>query len=121
LAESFGGHGVRVVPVCPEQLGGLPTPRAANNIVAGPDVNGAGEATGAGVLAGRARVVDTDGIDRTGNFVRGAEDVVRLARWLGAERAILKSRSPSCDAGFGVTAARLRAEGLAIEDAGRQA
>ena len=95
-----------VVPVCPEQLGGLPTPRAPCRIEGG---------SGKDVLAGRARVVDEGGADRTESFLRGAEEVARLAKTLGASRAVLMSGSPSCDASYGVTAARLFAEGLGLE------
>ncbi len=97
-----------VIPVCPEQLGGLPTPRAPCNIVGG-------DGTGSDVLAGRARVVDESGVDRTAEFIRGAEEAVAIAKRLGATRAIMKSRSPSCDTSFGVAAAALRAAGIAVE------
>jgi uncharacterized protein YbbK (DUF523 family) len=95
-----------IIPICPEQLGGLPTPRAPCQIEGG---------TGADVLAGKARVVDESGADKTAKFVRGATEAARIATTLGATCAFLKSRSPSCDATFGVTAAALREAGLAIE------
>ena len=79
-----------VIPVCPEQLGGLPTPRKESGIVSG---------TGDDVLEGNARVLDCDGNDVTEHFVRGALEVVSLARMLRVERAYMKKRSPSC--GFG--------------------
>jgi len=104
------------LPVCPEQLGGLPTPRPAARIVAG---------TGADVLAGRARVVDATGRDVTAAFLRGAQETLRLCRHCGVTRAVLKSRSPSCGVGWihgsegllagdGVTAALLRANGIEV-------
>jgi len=99
-------NGSRLVPVCPEQLGGLPTPRIPCRIEGG---------TGTDVLAGRARVVDEKGLDRTENFLRGAEESVKLARKFGATKALLKSRSPSCDAQGGVAAAALRTQGLDVE------
>jgi uncharacterized protein YbbK (DUF523 family) len=71
------------------------------------------------VVAGRARVVDENGADRTESFVRGAEETLALARALGARRAILKSGSPSCDAGSGVAAACLREAGIEIQSADR--
>jgi uncharacterized protein YbbK (DUF523 family) len=95
-----------VIPVCPEQLGGLPTPRVPCDIVGG---------NGADVLAGRARVLDESGADRTAEFIRGAEEAVAMSKRFGATRAFLKSRSPSCDATTGVTAAALREAGLVIE------
>ena len=100
--------GVRVIPVCPEQLGGMPTPRVRCEIEGG---------SGADVLSGRARVVDAVGDDRTANLLRGAEEAAALARRFGATRAVLKAGSPSCDAAAGVAAARLREAGLEIESA----
>lgn len=104
------------VPVCPEQLGGLPTPRPAAEIDGG---------DGHDVLAGRAQVLTRDGLDVTEEFVRGAHEVLRLAREMNADEVILKSRSPSCGvdvivrdgeaaAGDGVTAALLRREGIRV-------
>lgn len=77
----------RAIPVCPEQLGGLPTPREPAEIVGG---------DGGDVLDGRARVIDKAGRDVTASFVRGAKQVLFLARQAGARRAILKRKSPSC-------------------------
>ena len=97
---------LHITPICPEQLGGLPTPRVPCSIEGG---------TGADVLAGRARVVDESGADRTAEFVRGAEEAVEIAKRFGATRAFMKSRSPSCDASLGVAAAALREAGIIIE------
>jgi len=99
------------LPVCPEQLGGLPTPRPPCEILAG-------------------RVLNKDGQDQTAQFALGAEEGLRLARLFGATGAILKAGSPSCGCGSiydgsftgrrvpgnGVFAALLRAEGLAVMD-----
>jgi len=104
------------VPVCPEQLGGLPTPRAPNEIDRG---------DGEDVLAGRARVVDSDGLDRTENFLRGARQTLALAQLLSVKVAYLKQKSPSCGFGFikrggetvpgnGVTAALLLRHGIRV-------
>ncbi len=111
----------RLVPVCPEVLGGLPTPRAAAELTGG---------DGADVLAGTgdARVVNIDGHDVTAAYRRGAEAAVTVARAVGATRAVLKARSPSCGSaavydgtfsrrlvpGRGVTAAALAAAGLEV-------
>jgi uncharacterized protein YbbK (DUF523 family) len=111
----------RLVPVCPEVLGGLPTPRAAAELVGG---------TGGDVLSGsgEARVVNLEGEDVTAAYRRGAEAAVAIARAVGAQRAVLKARSPSCGSssvydgsfsrrlvpGTGVTAAALRAAGLEV-------
>ena len=69
-----------LIPVCPEQLGGLPTPRAP------------AERQG-------DRVVNREGTDVTGAFSRGAEQACQLARLYGARLALLKARSPSCGCG----------------------
>ncbi len=109
----------RYIPVCPEQLGGLPTPRAPSNIMGG---------DGKDVLSGNARVVNTLGQDVTDAFIKGARETLKLARITGAKKAILKGRSPSCglktpycqtDAGYGigVTAEMLIAEGIEITEA----
>jgi uncharacterized protein YbbK (DUF523 family) len=111
----------RLVPVCPEVLGGLPTPRAAAELQGG---------DGSDVVAGTgdARVVNVDGVDVTAAYRRGAEAAVMVAKAVGAERAVLKARSPSCGssavydgtfsrrllAGQGVTAAALAAAGLEV-------
>ena len=75
LTERF-----ETIPVCPEQLGGLPTPRTP--------AERQGE-----------RVIAADGTDVTAQFRRGAEQACRLARLYGAKLAVLKSRSPSCGHG----------------------
>jgi len=62
--------GGEAVPVCPEQLGGLPTPRSRAEFVGG---------DGEDVLDGRARVVSEEGVDVTDFFLRGAEEVLRIA------------------------------------------
>ncbi len=88
------------LPVCPEQLGGLPTPRTPADLVGG---------DGHGVLAGKARVIDAHGHDVSAAFVRGAEQVLKIARARNITHALLKSGSPSCGIGdpVGVTAALL--------------
>lgn len=68
------------IPVCPEQLGGLPTPRLAS------------EQRG-------DKVFDKEGKDVTLNYVRGAEEVLRIAELYKCKEAILKARSPSCGCG----------------------
>ncbi len=97
------------VPVCPEQLGGLPTPRPPADLVGG---------DGKAVLAGRARVVTRSGVDVTDQFLRGAEMVLTLARELQVTGAFLKGGSPSCGCGriLGVTAALLQSEGFMVRE-----
>lgn len=88
------------IPVCPEQLGGLTTPRVAADIADG---------DGHSVLAGEARVVTKEGVDVTDAFIRGAQQVLEIADQQNVEAAILKSKSPSCAVSgrCGVTAALL--------------
>ena len=109
----------RLVPICPEQLGGLPTPREPAWIV-GDD--------GSDVLKGVAKVISRSGGDVTENFRRGAEEALRVAKLFGAREAILKARSPSCGCGKirepfsfdklregdGVTAALLKKNGIKV-------
>ena len=97
-----------LVPVCPEQLGGLPTPRPPAERRGG-------------------RVVIQSG-DVTEQYLRGAEETLELCKLLGCEAAVLKERSPSCGrgqvydgtfsgtltAGDGVTAELLAAHGILV-------
>ena len=98
-----------IVPVCPEILGGLTTPRTPSERV--------GE-----------RVLMKDGTDVTAAFDRGAREALRLARLYGAKVAVLKERSPSCGSGtiydgsfsgqfkpgYGVTGELFKNEGIEI-------
>lgn len=116
LLELFGR--LWLVPVCPEQLGGLPTPRPSAVLR---------EGDGRDVLQGRGRVVNEPGDDVTGAFVRGAHEALRLARLCLVRLVVLKDLSPSCGlrtpycdragGGMGVTAALLAAEGFQIVEA----
>lgn len=76
-----------LIPLCPEQLGGLPTPRSPSRIV---------EGNGYDVLDGKTRVVNQRDEDVTENFIRGAMEVLKIARTLDVKEAILESKSPSC-------------------------
>lgn len=79
--------GGRALPVCPEQLAGLGTPRAPVEFSSG---------SGGGLLEMKARAVGSDGVDYTEAFIRGAREVLRLARLYGIEQAVMKDGSPSC-------------------------
>ena len=94
-----------LLPVCPEQLGGLPTPRPPADLYGG---------DGWEVLAGKARVITREGEDVTRAFVRGAEEVARIVQIFGIKKALLKARSPSCGLTprVGVCAAKLLSLGL---------
>ena len=98
-----------VIPVCPEQRGGRPTPR--------PPAERQGE-----------RVMAKGGLDVTEPYRRGAEETLKLSRLFGCQTAVLKERSPSCGCGHiydgtfsgtvttgdGVTAALLRENGISV-------
>lgn len=78
------------IPVCPEVMGGLGTPRIPHEIVGG---------DGFDVLEGRAKVISKDGEDNTAAFIAGAEKVLEIAKKLDVKEVILKSKSPSCGNG----------------------
>lgn len=98
-----------VIPICPEIMGGLPTPR---------------------VCAERCgdKVITNDGKDVTKQFKKGAEECLFLAKKYDVKKALLKSKSPSCGSekiydgtfshtlmdGNGVTAALLKDNGIEI-------
>ena len=98
-----------LIPVCPEQLGGLPTPRIPCE------------------RRGR-KVINRNGADCTHEFVSGAEMALRVAQLNGCTVAILKQRSPSCGSGTvydgtftgrkipgdGVAAEMLKAHGITV-------
>jgi uncharacterized protein YbbK (DUF523 family) len=109
----------RALPVCPEQLGGLTTPRHPAEIADG---------DGHDVVAGKARVLTCEGQDVTEAFLRGARETLRLAQEWHVMGAILKARSPSCGCleiydgsfqgglrpGAGVAAVLLKEAGLPV-------
>ena len=74
----------KAIPICPEQLGGLPTPRIPAEIK---------------VIDGIRHVITAEGNDVTENFERGAKEILDLAKKLDIKKAILKSKSPSCGKG----------------------
>lgn len=104
-------RGGRALPLCPEQLGGLQTPRPPAEII--------GE-----------HVVNCEGEDVTTAFVHGAAETLRLCRLYGCKEAILKAHSPSCGChsvydgsftgklreGMGITAALLAQNGIAVRE-----
>ena len=98
-----------LIPICPEQLGGLPTPRDAAEQKGG-------------------KVFTVNGADMTEAFNKGAEEVLKIAKILNIKRALLKQRSPSCGSkqvydgsfsrklidGSGVTSKLLKANGIEV-------
>ncbi len=114
--------GIQGVPVCPEQLGGLPTPRPAANIIGG---------DGADVLRGKAKLINENGEDVTEAFLKGAQEAFRVAHLVGAQVYISKKKSPSCGLstpycdspskrGLGVTAAFFLDKGLKVWELDRE-
>ena len=88
LLELDSGDESRFIPVCPEQLGGLSTPREACEIENG---------SGSDVLDGNSKVKGRrSGADFTENFIRGAEQTLKLAQFMGCKIALFKCHSPSC-------------------------
>lgn len=71
----------KLVPVCPEQLGGLPTPRERTELKSSRDA------------------ITISGKYVTENFVRGAKEVIKIAKVFKIKEAVLKQRSPSCGCG----------------------
>lgn len=109
----------RVVPLCPEVAGGLPTPRAPAEIPGG---------QGALVLDGDRQVLTVSGENVSAQFIAGAQQALELVRRHGIRVAVLKAGSPSCGnrltydgtfsgvkvAGEGVTTALLRRAGVQV-------
>ena len=93
-----------LVPVCPEQLGGMPTPRTGERL----------EGSGAEVLDGRLRIIAPETREDVTRFhVNGAKYTLEIAKMVGARRAYLKSGSPSCDR-EGVTGEILERNGIKV-------
>jgi len=98
-----------LIPICPEQAGGLPTPRTPSERVGD-------------------KVIMRDGTDVTEEYKKGAEAALYLAKQLKADYAVLKANSPSCGKGIiydgtftgnkcegnGVTAELLQKNGITV-------
>lgn len=98
-----------LIAVCPEQMGGLPTPRYPAEIQGD-------------------RIINSAGADVTAEYQKGAKTACHLAKLNGVELAIMKANSPSCGygviydgtfsggkvAGNGVTAALLESNGIKV-------
>jgi len=77
-----------LVPICPEQLGGMPTPRTSETL----------HGTGAQVLDGGLPIIAPETGEDVSHFhVNGARYALEIAEIVGARRAYLKGGSPSCD------------------------
>ena len=80
----------KAILICPEQLGGLTTPRVPSEL----------QAKAKDILEGNGKVVTKEGMDVTKQFIKGAMEVVEIAKKLSISTAILKERSPSCGVNF---------------------
>ena len=80
---------VEWIPVCPEESGGLGTPRPSA------EMQGSAE----DILNGKGKVLTNKGKNVTQEFIRGAEQSLQLGLGVGVKTAILKSKSPSCGIG----------------------
>lgn len=113
----------QVLPICPEQLGGMPTPRIPCELQKQADM----------VLSGAGKVINREGSDMTACFLKGAEEALHLARLYKPDLVVLKSRSPSCGIaevydgtfsgrlvpGSGMTAQVLQSAGFRLVDEAR--
>jgi len=117
LERELGERGLRAVPFCPEEHGGLGTPRPAAWVEA---------ESAAAVVDGRDRVVTGSGEDLSAAFLAGARGALEACATEGIRRAFLKERSPSCGvrnthvagelvSGPGVTTELLRRSGIEVE------
>ncbi|MCP4705824.1 MAG: DUF523 domain-containing protein [candidate division Zixibacteria bacterium] len=113
LADKF-----KLIPFCPESLGGLPIPRPPAEIDTGDGIS---------VLDGKSKILDKSGKDVTSNFIEGAKKSLQIAKKYQVKRVFLKSKSPSCGVttiirkgnqikGSGVTAALLYQNGFFLEE-----
>ena len=74
----------KAIPLCPEQLGGLMTPRVPSEIK---------------YIDGKRYVINSNGDDVTLEFEKGANEVMKFVKAMGINKAILQMRSPSCGIG----------------------
>lgn len=69
-----------LIPVCPEIMGGLQTPRTPSEIH-------------------QDQVITKDGRNVTKQYQKGAEETLKIAKLYNCKNAILKEKSPSCGCG----------------------
>ena len=105
--------------ICPEQLGGMSTPREPSEIV---------RLDGEAVIKGQTSVISNKRLDVTRKFKKGAQESLKIAQIYNCKEAILKEGSPSCGSnyiydgtfsgkkidGVGVTTALLRSNGIKV-------
>lgn len=87
-----------VLPLCGEQIGGLPTPRPGCDVVDG-------------------RVISRDRLhDFTEEYTRGADNILRMCKIFDVKRAYLLKDSPMCGRGYGILALKLEEAGIKVFD-----
>lgn len=109
----------KFIIICPEQLGGMPTPRDPSEIIS---------LDGKAVIKDKAIVISNKRLDVTREFKQGAKEALKIANMYNCKEAILKEGSPSCGSnyiydgtftgqkidGVGVTTALLRSNGIKV-------
>ena len=80
----------KAVLICPEQLGGLTTPRVPSEL----------QGNAKDVIEGKGKVITKEGLDVTMEFIKGAKEVVKIAKKIPVSAAILKEGSPFCGVNF---------------------
>lgn len=109
IRELLQRSDLQFIPICPEQTGGLPTPRPAS------------ECCG-------SNVINSEGTDVTAQYEKGAAEACKLAKIFHCTHAVLKEKSPSCGSGKiydgtfsrtlidgdGITAAALKRAGIIV-------
>jgi len=109
----------KAIPVCPEHMGGLLSPREPVELVGG---------DGSSLLKGEAKAVGRKtGLDYSDLFIKGSDEVLNIIKSKNIKKAILKDGSPSCGStyikrgnrkikGIGVTTAVLLNNGIEVEN-----
>ncbi|WP_300381837.1 DUF523 domain-containing protein [Clostridium sp.] len=99
----------KAILICPEQLGGLSTPRLPSEIV--------GKAED--ILKGIDKIINKNNINVTKEFLKGAEETLKIAKLHNINKAILKEGSPSCGVNYvydgSFTGNKIRGRGLTTE------
>lgn len=80
----------KFIMVCPEELGGLNTPRIPCEMVG----------LARDILNNKGKIVNKNGDDVTEKFLKGAYETLKIAKSKNIKKAILKAKSPSCGKGL---------------------
>jgi len=109
----------KAIPICPEQLGGLTTPRSGARILTG---------IGEEVLDKKSKIITDNNVDVTEQYIKGAQETLRIVKNFNVTVVVLKQGSPSCGHGHtqgglnsrelvtgnGVTVALLKRNGIKV-------